>query len=50
MQAPSEENGLAGGIEVRQTARMKSRHKLGVRIGDWDSQEKVKADWQSAAG
>jgi hypothetical protein len=50
MQAPSQENGLAGGIEVRQTARMKSRHKAGVRLGDRDSQEKVKADWQSAAG
>ncbi len=43
MQAPSEENGLAGGIEVRQTARMESRHRVGARLGDLDSQEKVRA-------
>jgi len=39
VQAPSEKDGLAGGIELRQTAGMKSHHKVRMSVASRDSQE-----------
>jgi hypothetical protein len=50
VKTPRDEDGLAGGLIVRQAANVESRHKYKVVAAGKESQQYRQADYQSAAG